>query len=137
MLTLKLWKLLKKVKKNWSHELKCTTTATKMKAAKVRAEPKTIGTADVNASPMLPRHYHLSDKVNVLFEPCHARWFCRHFQKCFPGCSVAYKKLSLQLNCDFWSTCPYFWQHDLSASALKNKQFVSTDFQKNNKTSIQ
>jgi len=49
MLTLtskpKLWKLLKKVKKKWSHELKCATTTTKSKDTKVRAKPKTIGTA--------------------------------------------------------------------------------------------
>jgi len=40
MLTLtpkcKLWKLLKKVKKNWSHELKRATTTTKMKVAKLK-----------------------------------------------------------------------------------------------------
>jgi len=30
--------------------LKCATTTTKMKVAEVRAEPKTIGTADLNAS---------------------------------------------------------------------------------------
>jgi len=38
-----------KVKKKWSHEVKHATTTTKMKVAKVRAEPKTTGTADVNA----------------------------------------------------------------------------------------
>jgi len=36
---------LKKVK--WSHELKRVTTTTGMTVAKVRAEPKTFGTADL------------------------------------------------------------------------------------------
>jgi len=48
----KLWKLLKKAKKNWSHELKCASTTTNMKFAKVRAELKTIGKADINATAM-------------------------------------------------------------------------------------
>jgi len=48
-------KLLKKVKKYWSHELKRATTNIKMKVVKVRAKPKNIPTADVNASAMLPR----------------------------------------------------------------------------------
>jgi len=41
---------LRKVKKNWSHELKCATTTTKTKVAKVKAEPKSIGTPDINAT---------------------------------------------------------------------------------------
>jgi len=45
---------LKKVNENYSHELKPASTTTKMKVAKVRAEPKTIGTANVNAAAMLP-----------------------------------------------------------------------------------
>jgi len=40
---------LKKVKNNWSHELKYATTTTERKDAKVRAKLKTIGSADVNA----------------------------------------------------------------------------------------
>jgi len=40
-------KHLKKVKKKWSHELKCAMITTKMKVAKVRTEPKTIGTGDL------------------------------------------------------------------------------------------
>jgi len=59
MLTLtpkpKLWKLLKKEKKNWSHDLKRATTITKMKVAKVRYELKTISRTDLNASATLPR----------------------------------------------------------------------------------
>jgi len=58
MLTLipepEVWKALKTVKKNWSHELKCATTTTKTKVAKVRAEPKTTGIAEVIASTTLP-----------------------------------------------------------------------------------
>jgi len=38
---------LKKEKKKWSHELICATTTTKTKVAKVRAEPKTFGIADL------------------------------------------------------------------------------------------
>jgi len=34
-------------RKEWSHELKCVTTTTKTKVAKVRAEVKTFGTADL------------------------------------------------------------------------------------------
>jgi len=34
---------LKKVKKNWSHELKCATTTTKTKVTQVKAEPKGSG----------------------------------------------------------------------------------------------
>jgi len=49
----RLWQILKKVKKKWSHELKRATTITKTKIAKMRAEPKTIGTADVNATATL------------------------------------------------------------------------------------
>jgi len=33
---------LEKVKKNWSHELKCASTTTKIKVAKVRAELKPL-----------------------------------------------------------------------------------------------
>jgi len=45
---------LKKVNRNWFHELKCATTTTKTKVTKARAKTKTIRTADVNASTMLP-----------------------------------------------------------------------------------
>jgi len=65
---------LNKVKKIWSHELKCATNTSKAKVTKVRAEPKTIDTADVNAFTMLPRRYYLSEKLSVLFEQCHAQW---------------------------------------------------------------
>jgi len=41
------WNVLKKVKKKWSHELKCATTISKMKVIKMRAEPKTFCTADL------------------------------------------------------------------------------------------
>jgi len=51
----KLWKLLKKVQKNWFHELKRANIATKTNVTKVRAKPQIIGTADVNPSAMLPR----------------------------------------------------------------------------------
>jgi len=52
--TPKLGKNLKKVKKKWSHEMKCATTNIKMKFAKMRAKPKTIGTADINITTKLP-----------------------------------------------------------------------------------
>jgi len=44
---IKVWKVLKKENKKWSHELKCATTTTKMKVTKVRAELKIFGTADL------------------------------------------------------------------------------------------
>jgi len=53
-------KFFKKAKKNWSHGLKRATTTsssdstTKTKVAIVRAKPKTIDTADLNASVTLP-----------------------------------------------------------------------------------
>jgi len=50
-----------------------------MKVAKVGAEPKTIGIADVNASVTLPQQCHLSNKLSVLCELCHARQFCSYF----------------------------------------------------------
>jgi len=40
--------------------LKRATSTTKIKAAKVRAEPKTIGTADVNAIATLPQSCGMS-----------------------------------------------------------------------------
>jgi len=43
----KVWKLLKKAKKKWSHELKGATSTTRMEVIKVRAEPKTFGIADL------------------------------------------------------------------------------------------
>jgi len=84
MLTLtpkpKLWKVLKKVKKNWSHELKHASTTTKTEIAKVRAEWKTIGTAEANHKcycyTITSRWCRFSVRHNVLFEPHHhARWF--------------------------------------------------------------
>jgi len=36
------------------HELQCVSTTTKMKVANVRAEPTTIGTADVNTATIVP-----------------------------------------------------------------------------------
>jgi len=67
------------VKKNWSHELKYATPTTKTRVAKMRAEPKTIGIAHVNISITLPQRCHMSDKLSVLFEPHHVRWFHSHF----------------------------------------------------------
>jgi len=49
-----------------------------MKVAKVRAELTTTGTADINASAMLPWQCRFSDKLSILFEP-HARRFYSHF----------------------------------------------------------
>ena len=62
-LTLKsnFWKVLKKETKTWSHELKHATTTTKTKVAKMRAKLKMIGTADQNASAMLPGGCCLSE----------------------------------------------------------------------------
>jgi len=45
--------------------LQCVTTTTKMKVAKMRLEPKTIGTADVNITAMLPQWCRLSDKLSI------------------------------------------------------------------------
>jgi len=45
----------------------------------VRAELKTIGTADINASATLSWWCRLSDKLNILVEPHHARQFLSYF----------------------------------------------------------
>jgi len=74
------WKFLKKVKKNWSHELKPAATTTKTKDTEVRAKQKTIRTADINASTMLPQWHCWNDKLSILFEPGHASRNYRHFQ---------------------------------------------------------
>jgi len=47
--------------------LKCATITTTMKAAKVRAEPKTICTVDVNISVTLQRWCCWSNKLSILF----------------------------------------------------------------------
>jgi len=72
---------LKKVKKNWPHELKCATTTsfTKTKGAKVRAELKTTGTTDVNAFAMLSRLCCWSDKLRVSFELRHDKQIRSYF----------------------------------------------------------
>ena len=60
--------------------LKCATTTTpKTKLAKMRAKPKTIGTANVNVSTALLRRCCLSDKLSVLFKPLHVSRFHSHF----------------------------------------------------------
>jgi len=74
---------LEKGKKKWSHELRRATTTTKTKVAKVRAEPKTVGAADLtqgsNASARL-RHCSRSNNLfNVLFKPRHAIWLNSHY----------------------------------------------------------
>jgi len=51
--------------------MKHATTTTETKVAKVIAEPKTIRTADVNTYATLPQWCCWSDKLSVLFEPCH------------------------------------------------------------------
>jgi len=53
--------------------------STKAKVARVRAEPKTIRTADVNASATLPWYCRWCDKLCVLFESRHAWWTYSHF----------------------------------------------------------
>jgi len=74
---------LKKVKKNWSHELKSATTTTKTKVAKVRAKPKTIHIADVNISATLPWLCCQSGKLSVLFELRHVwQTYYNHFNFC-------------------------------------------------------
>jgi len=50
-----------------------------MKSTMVRAELKTIGTVDVDASAELPSWCHQSDKLNVLFKPCHCQQTYSHF----------------------------------------------------------
>jgi len=52
-----------------------------MKVTKVKAEPKTISTAVLYASAMLPRRCLLSNKLSNLFELFHARQFRTHFHK--------------------------------------------------------
>jgi len=59
--------------------LKHATTTTKPKVTKVRAEVKTFGTADVNATAMLPGQCRLNDKLSILFELLHTRRICSHF----------------------------------------------------------
>jgi len=56
----------------------CGTTTTKTKVAKLRVKRQAIGTADLklNVSITLRCQWHLSDKLSVLFEPCHER--CIH-----------------------------------------------------------
>jgi len=45
--------------------LKCTNITTKTKVTKVRAEPKTINTADVSTSATLPWQCRWRDKLSV------------------------------------------------------------------------
>jgi len=54
----KVWKVLKNVKKKWSHELKRAATATKMQVVKVRTEPKPFWHSR-------PKMYLLRYDVNV------------------------------------------------------------------------
>jgi len=62
--------------------LKHATTTTKSKVANVRAKLKNISTADVNkhicydTEPLQSSQFRLSNKLSLLFEPCHARRFC-------------------------------------------------------------
>ena len=76
----KLWKLEKKVKRNWTQYLKCVTTTTKTTFTKVRVKPKAIGTSDLNASVTLPWRCRLSENFSDLFELHHMRRFHNHFQ---------------------------------------------------------
>jgi len=52
-----------------------------MKVAKVRAEPKTTGTADVNAIATLLERCCLSDKLSISFKPHHVKRIHSHFLK--------------------------------------------------------
>jgi len=61
------------------YELKCATITSKMKVAKVRVEPKTIGAGDLKASARSSRRCRLSSKLSILFEPCYLRQFNSHF----------------------------------------------------------
>jgi len=61
--------------------MKHATTITKTKVAKVKAELKTIRTADVNPSVTLPRRCHWSDKLSVLFKLHHAWRTYSYFQQ--------------------------------------------------------
>ena len=45
----------------------------------MRTKQKTIHTADVNSSAMLPQQWRGRDKLSVSFEPCHMWWTCSHF----------------------------------------------------------
>jgi len=62
----KVCKVLKKVKKKRSYELKCTTTTTKTKVAKAWAEPKTFGTADLKC-------------IHYATTPLPLEWQTQHF----------------------------------------------------------
>jgi len=60
--------------------LKPAATTTKIKDTEVRAKQKTIRTADINASTMLPQWHCSNDKLSILFKPGHASWNYSHFQ---------------------------------------------------------
>jgi len=51
--------------------MKSVTNTTKAIGTMVKAEPKTIRTANIDASARLRSWCQLSEKPNVLFEPCH------------------------------------------------------------------
>jgi len=65
---------LKKVKKNWSHELKgASIHLRKRKAPSQDANPQTLAWQTWNLSVRLPDQCRLSDKVTDLFEPRHLK----------------------------------------------------------------
>jgi len=69
-------KLLKKEKKKWSHEVKHSTTTDKMKVANLTEKTFTKQTS----KHLLQHQCHLSDKVNLLFTPRHARHMNSRYQ---------------------------------------------------------
>jgi len=74
----KVWEVLKKVKKNWSHELKrASIQLPKCKAPNREANPQHLAWQTWKVSIRLPDQYWLSDKVTALFELRHARRYGR------------------------------------------------------------
>jgi len=69
---------LKKVKKNWFHELKrASINLRKPKAPSQEVNPQPLAWQTWNPSIRLPGQCQLSDKVTTLFKPRHARRYGR------------------------------------------------------------
>ena len=69
---------MKKVKKNWSHELKrASIHLRKRRASSQEANPQPLAWQAWNLSVRLQDQRRFSDKVAALFEPRHARWYGR------------------------------------------------------------
>jgi len=75
----KVWNVLKKEKKKWSPELKCATLLPKRKSPRCESNQKPLAQQTSNVSTTLQCWCHSNGKLNVLFEPHHARRFNRHY----------------------------------------------------------